>query len=219
MANDFQYYPAFLDLRRRRVIVVGGGEVATGKVRGLLPCGPEPLVVIAPEASTFIRGQAAAGRLEWHARPYQDGDLAGAYVAFAATDDRALNATVAGEARGRGVPVLAVDDVPNCDFIAPAIVKRGDLVIAISTSGRSPALARRTREWLDRALPPHWGELLEVAAAARDRLGAARARILPEQWQAALDHDVERLAQTGDLELAIQLVLERLDGQVAEGTR
>src|SRR5919197_4987032 len=123
MANDFQYYPAFLDLRRRRVVVVGGGEVATGKVRGLLPCGPEPLVVIAPEASTFIRGQAAAGRLEWHARPYQDGDLAGAYVAFAATDDRALNATVARDARQRGVPVLAVDDVPNCDFIAPAIVK------------------------------------------------------------------------------------------------
>jgi siroheme synthase-like protein len=217
MTNDFQYYPAFLDLRGRRVVVVGGGEIATGKVRGLLPCGPEPLVVIAPEASSLIRDEAVAGRLEWQTRAYRDGDLAGAYVAFAATDDRALNATVAGEARRRGIPVLAVDDVPNCDFIAPSVVKRGDLVIAISTGGRSPALARRTREWLERALPPYWGNLLEVAASARERLGPARARVLPEQWQAALDQEVERLAQAGDLEPAIQLVLKRLDAREREG--
>jgi siroheme synthase-like protein len=217
MTNEHQFYPAFLDLRGRRVVVIGGGEIATGKVRGLLPCGPEPLVVIAPEASTLIRDEAAAGRLEWQARVYRDGDLAGAHVAFAATDERALNAAAAAEARRRGIPVLAVDDAPNCDFIAPAIVKRGDLVIAISTGGRSPALARRTREWLDRALPPHWGDLLVVAASARERLGPARARVLPEQWQAALDQEVERLAQAGNLQTAIELLLERLDGRKMEG--
>src|SRR5205814_2167233 len=112
---------AFLDLRRKRVVVVGGGEIATGKVRGLLPCGPDPLIVVAPKASDEIQEAARAGQIEWLARPYRDGDLAGAAVCFAATDDRALNAVVAAEARRIGALVLAVDDVPNCDFIAPAI--------------------------------------------------------------------------------------------------
>jgi precorrin-2 dehydrogenase/sirohydrochlorin ferrochelatase len=211
------YFAAFLDVLGKRVVVVGGGNVATTKVRALLPCRPEPLVVIAPEASAAIRRAAQAGKLLWLEREYDSNDLDGAALAFGATDERALNARVAADARRIGIPVLAVDDVPNCDFIAPAIVKRGDLVIAISTSGRSPALARRTREWLDRALPPHWDNLLEVAATARERLGPARARVLPEQWQAALDHEVERLAQAGNLEPAIQLLLRRLDARAAEG--
>src|SRR5258708_39911142 len=129
----FPYYPAFLDLRRKRVVVVGGGEIATGNVRGLLPCGPDPLIVIAPEASDGMRDASASNRLTWHRRAYEDGNLAGADLVFAATDDRALNATVAAEARRRRIPVLAVDDIPNCDLIAPSIVKRGDLTIAFST--------------------------------------------------------------------------------------
>src|SRR5947209_9047061 len=120
--RGFPYYPAFLDLRHKRVVVVGGGAIATGKVRGVLPGGPGPLVVIAPSVSRTIRRAAEANRLIWLARPYAAGDLAEADYAFAATDDRALNATVAEEARQRGIPVLAVDDVPNCDFIAPAVV-------------------------------------------------------------------------------------------------
>jgi siroheme synthase-like protein len=205
-----QYYPVFLDLRGKRVVVVGGGAVATGKVRGLLPCGPDPLVVVAPRASAYIQEQAAAGRLDWRARPFSADDLDGAALAFGATDDRALNAAVAAAARQRGVPVLAVDDVPNCDLIAPAVVKRGDLVIAISTNGRSPALARWLRERLEAALPEHWGELLDVVATARVRLRAAGRRVSPERWQAALDGELERLVQTGDRAAALQLLLARL---------
>jgi siroheme synthase-like protein len=208
--RHFQYYPAFLDLVRKRVVVVGGGEIATGKVLGLLPCGPEPVVVIAPEVSQEIRDEAAAGRLEWCQRPYQVGDLAGADYAFAATDDRTLNAQVAAEARCLRVPVLAVDDVPNCDFIAPSVVRRGNLIVAASTGGRSPAFARWLRERLECLLPRHWGDLLEVAGEARERLAADRARIPAERWQASLDEELENLVQAGELTAATDLLLRRL---------
>lgn len=205
-----QYYPAFLDLRGRRVVVIGGGEVATAKVDGLLPCGPEPLVVIAPVASAFIQERAQAGRLEWRARPYRDGDVAGATIAIAATDDRATNARVAAEARGWGVLALAVDDPDNCDFIGPAVVKRGDVVIAVSTGGRSPAMARWLREQLEATTPSHWGDLLDVAAEARQRLKAVGSRVAPDHWQAALDERVESAARSGDRDGAVELLLERL---------
>ena len=209
--RPFPYYPAFLDLRHKRVVVVGGGEIATGKVRGLLPGGPEPLVVIAPSVSRTIRRAAEADRLTWLARPYADGDLADADYAFAATDDRALNAAVADEARRRGIPVLAVDDIPNCDFIAPAVVQRGDLIVAISTGGRSPAFARWARERLEAIVTDEWGELLEVAARVRERLGpVARSSIAPDSWQAALDDEVLGLIRTGDVSAAEKLVYERL---------
>jgi uroporphyrin-III C-methyltransferase/precorrin-2 dehydrogenase/sirohydrochlorin ferrochelatase len=206
----FPYYPAFLDLRHKRAVVVGGGIVATGKVRGLLPCGPEPLIVIAPEVSAFVERVAREARLTWIQRQYEDGDLAGADICFAATDDRALNAVVAVEARRRRIPVLAVDDIPNCDFIAPSIVTRGDLIIATSTGGRSPAFARWVRERFDRDVPKHWGDLLDVVATAREQLGAARAGVTPEQWLSAIDEVLERQVQRGDKDAALRTLLERL---------
>lgn len=214
--RGYQYFPAFLDLVRKRVVVVGGGAVATSKVRSLLPCGVEPLVVVAPEVSPLITKAAADGRVVWLTRGYREGDLEGATLAFAATDDRSLNARVAVEARQRGVSVLAVDDVPRCDFIAPALVRRGGLVVAISTHGRSPALARRAREWLERELPSHWGEILEVAATVRARLGPLRSGISPEQWQAALSGPVEDLVLKGQLEAAETLLWQTLNGTPVE---
>ncbi len=210
-----EYYPAFLDLVRKRVVVVGGGTIATGKVRGLLPCGVVPLVVIAPTVSGFIREHAEQGALEWHSRPYQDGDLEGADLCFAATNDRPLNALVAAEARRRGIPVLAVDDIPYCDFIAPALVKRGGLTVAVSTGGRSPALASYTRRQLEQVVTPEWGDLLEVAAAVRDRLGPDRAKIAPDAWQDALDSDLKRLVWAGELDEATDLLWRRLASEVA----
>lgn len=204
------YYPAFLDLQGRRVVVVGGGTIATGKVHGLLPCGPEPLEVIAPEASDVIQTEAREGRLLWRPRAYRPDDLAGAFVVFAATNDRVTNARVAAEARAARALVLTVDDAPNCDFIAPAIVRRGDVVVAVSTGGRSPALARRAREWLEEALPEHWGDLLDVAAAVRGRLSRGGRRVTPAAWQSALDSSVEGLVARGHLDEAEAVLLGNL---------
>jgi precorrin-2 dehydrogenase/sirohydrochlorin ferrochelatase len=209
-----EYYPAFLDLWHKRVVVIGGGTLATGKIHGLLPCGPEPIVVIAPHISEFIEDQAAAGKLEWLRRPYAEGDVAGADYCFAATNDREINAAVATEARQQRVPVLAIDDVPNCDFIAPAIVRRGKLVVAISTQGRSPAMASHIRRELDRLLPPEWADLLDVAAAVRERLGPARSRVAPDDWQAALDDDLKALVWQQDLAAAEELLFGRLMKEV-----
>jgi uroporphyrin-III C-methyltransferase/precorrin-2 dehydrogenase/sirohydrochlorin ferrochelatase len=210
------YFAAFLDLLHKKVVVVGGGKIATGKVRALLPCRPDPLVVVAPRASAFIRQAAAAGQLVWHAREYASNDVDDATLAFGATNDRQLNVRVADDARKRDVPVLAVDDVPNCDFIAPALVRRGDITVAISTGGRSPAMARRTRERLEHALPSSWGDLLDVTAAARDELGATRSLIEADRWQTALDGDVERLAEAGALAEATQLLIRKLERSLFE---
>lgn len=205
-----QYYPAFLDLQGKRVVVVGGGVIATDKVRGLLPCGASPLVVIAPDVSAFIRDAAANGQVDWHARTYHRGDVAGAVAVFAATDDRSLNELVATDARRHGIMVLAVDDVPNCDFIAPAVVKRGDLVVAISTGGRSPAFAHWARVHLDRAISEHWGDLLDVVAEVRVRLGTARRRVAAQRWEAALDDELESLVRDGRLAEAGDLLFRRV---------
>src|SRR5207302_5068333 len=159
---------------------------------------------------------AEAGQREWRPREYAGEERHDATLVFGATDDRALNAQVAADARRLGVAVLAVDDVPNCDFIAPALVRRGDVTVAISTGGRSPAMARRTRERLERALPASWGDVLEVAAAARERLGGTRALIDAEQWQTALEGEVERLAEAGALEAATDLLLTRLERALFE---
>jgi uroporphyrin-III C-methyltransferase/precorrin-2 dehydrogenase/sirohydrochlorin ferrochelatase len=210
------YFAAFLDLLHTKVVVVGGGRVAATKVRALLPCQPAPLVVVAPGATASIRRAAADGQLLWLQREYASGDLEGAALAFGASDDRDLNARVAADARAFDIPVLAVDDVPNCDFIAPALVRRGDLTVAISTAGRSPAIARRTREYLERALPPFWADLLEVAAQARDQLGGTRSLIDPDRWQSALDGDVERLVVLGDLAAAGALLTRKLERSLFE---
>jgi uroporphyrin-III C-methyltransferase/precorrin-2 dehydrogenase/sirohydrochlorin ferrochelatase len=210
------YFAAFLDLLHKKVVVVGGGRVASTKVRSLLPCQPSPLVVVAPKASQSIQRAAANGQLTWHPRPYTSDDLHAATLAFGASDDRQLNARVAADARSFGIPVLAVDDVPNCDFIAPAIVRRGDVSVAISTGGRSPAMARRTRELLDAALPSFWGDLLDVAAAARERLGGARSVIEPDRWQSALQGEVEYLASIGALQEATDLLLKKLERSLFE---
>src|SRR5262249_54155085 len=109
------YFATFLDLLHKKVVVVGGGRVAATKVRALLPCQPSALVVVAPRAAASIERAAADGKLLWLAREYASGDLDGAALAFGASDDRDLNARVAADARALGIPVLAVDDVPNCD--------------------------------------------------------------------------------------------------------
>lgn len=212
--RQYAYYPAFLDLRRKHVVVVGGGDVATDKVTGLLPCGPVPLVVYAPRASDTIQDLASRDQLTWYDREYQRGDLAGADICFAVTEDRALNARVADEARERGIPVLAVDDIPNCDFIAPALVRRGDLTIAISTNGKSPAMASHVRRKIERDIPPEWADLMLVAAETRTRLGDARRRISAASWQGALDDELKSLVWQGKLDEASELLYGRLISRV-----
>jgi siroheme synthase-like protein len=192
------YYPVCLDLRGRPCVVIGGGAVAARKVEGLLECGAR-VTVVAPALAPALQALRKAGQITARLRPYTDGDLDGAALAIAATDERDVNALVAAEARARGVWLNAADDPERCDFILPAVVRRGDLQIAISTGGRSPALARRVREDLERLLPAEYADLLPLLADVRAELRAEGVDVPPERWQSAVDEYVLSRLRAGDL--------------------
>ena len=205
-------YPVCLDLAGRTCVVVGGGDVAERRVASLLAAGARA-VVVSPALGPGLRGLREEGRLEHVSRPYEDGDLAGAFLAIAATDDARVNHAVAAEARRRGVLVNVVDDPAFCDFTLPAVLRRGDLLVAVSTGGRSPAAARHIREELEEFLTPERVLLVELAAEVRAELRARGRRADGEAWREALRGDLLALIREGKLELARARIVARLGGE------
>ena len=205
------YYPVYLNLQGRRCVIIGGGGVAEGKIARLLESGAE-IRVISPDATPGIQRMADAGAIQWEPRPYRPGDLAGAFLAIAATNSREVNRRIFDEAEARGVMLNAVDDPPNCSFIAPSIVQRGPVTVAISTGGASPALARKLRESLQESGELAWADLADVLAAARARLrqkGMLTA-IDPERWQACITPQLLAMAQNGQESEALETLLTGL---------
>ncbi len=152
-------FPLFLKLTARPTVVVGAGSLAESKIESLLAAQAH-VKVIASQANARICELAESGEIHLEERPYQHGDIAGAFLAVAATDDAAVNRAVFAEAEAAGVLVNAVDDPPFCDFYFPSVVRRGDLLIAISTAGQSPALAQRLRKEINALLPLDTGDWL-----------------------------------------------------------
>ncbi|WP_273846504.1 precorrin-2 dehydrogenase/sirohydrochlorin ferrochelatase family protein [Rubrobacter calidifluminis] len=163
--EDSFLYPVFFDLRGRRCVVIGGGGVATRKILELARAGAE-VVAVAPCVGPEIVRVCS----EVHERPYQSGDLDGAFLAFAATDSREVNRTVAEEAHRRGIPVNVADRPAEGDFSLPSVLRRGLLQVAVSTSGASPALARSIRRQLEGLFGREWEDLVRRVGEAR-RLG------------------------------------------------
>lgn len=152
-------FPIFLKLTGRRCTVIGGGHLAESKIESLRAADAR-ITVIAPEVSERIAVLAAAGEIELQRRTYQHGDLARAFLVVAATDDPAVNRAAFAEATATGILCNAVDDPPFCDFYFPSVVRRGELQVAISTAGNSPALAQQLRKELNEQLPLDLGEWL-----------------------------------------------------------
>lgn len=152
-------FPIFLKIAARPCIVIGGGNLAESKVESLRAANAR-VRVIAPEAAPRIADLAAAGEIEWHRRRYADGDLAGYFLVVAATNNPEVNRAVYKEATEKNVLCNAVDDPPFCDFYFPSVVRRGELQIAISTAGASPALAQRLRKEINAQLPLDAGDWL-----------------------------------------------------------
>jgi uroporphyrin-III C-methyltransferase/precorrin-2 dehydrogenase/sirohydrochlorin ferrochelatase len=165
--------PIFLKLEGRRCLLVGAGTVALEKIGSLLKTGLN-LRVVAPQARAEIRALAAEGKLEWIERAFEPADLDGNFLVIAATDVPEVNATVYREAVKRNIPCNSVDDIPNCDFFFGSVVNRGDLQIAISTAGESPALAQRLRKEIDEQLPADLGAWLV-------KLGELRREVIANQ--------------------------------------
>ena len=180
------YYPIFVEMAGRRVLVVGGGNVAEGKVAGLLAAGAD-VTVVAPDLTPTLRKQQEAGDFRHDARAYQDGELDGYEVCFVATDDGAVNAQVAAEGKRRGIWVNAADDPKYCDFILPSVVRQGDVVVAASTGGSSPALARRLREDLTAFLSDDYAPLADLLAEVRADVRSRSLVVDADRWQTAID--------------------------------
>jgi len=162
-------FPMFIKLAGRPCLVVGAGGVGTSKIEGLLAAGAA-VRLVAPEATPEVAEWSRLGRLSWQARGFESQDLDGAFLAVVATPWRELNARVFEEASRRGVLCNVVDDPPHCDFYYPAVVRRGDLQIAISTSGRSPALAARLRRDLEQQFGPEYEAWIEELGQEREKL-------------------------------------------------
>jgi precorrin-2 dehydrogenase/sirohydrochlorin ferrochelatase len=180
-------FPIFMKLTRRRCLVVGAGTIAEGKIASLLDAGAR-VRVVAPHATPTISTWARNRRLIWIQRPFEPADLDRAFLVIAATSSVKVHRLVFREARHRGVLCNAVDEPTRCDFYYPAVVRRGDLQIAVSTSGRSPALAQRLRRELEAQFGPEYGEWL-------DHLGRSRAALFarsmnPETRRRLLHRDV-----------------------------
>jgi uroporphyrin-III C-methyltransferase/precorrin-2 dehydrogenase/sirohydrochlorin ferrochelatase len=194
------FYPIYLDLRGRDCLVVGGGPIATGKVSGLLEAGA-CVTVVAPEVGDAIARWHRERKLVWYQRPFQPADLDAQFMVYAATNDPAFNASVYQLADSRRMVANAVDDLENCNFIAPAIAQAGAVQVAVSTSGKSPALAKQIRDRIQHEL------LTEEAARLADFLGRWRPEVKQHIdtyqrrqafWEGVLEGCVPALLVEGD---------------------
>ncbi len=164
-------FPMFVKLAGRKCLVVGGGRVAEPKIESLLGCGAD-VRVVSPSVTPVIATWWRENRLTWRARGFQPSDLEDKFLVIAATSSLEVNAAVFRDAEARGVLCNAVDEPERCHFYYPAVVRRGDLQIAISTAGASPALAGRLRAELENLIGPEFAGVVERLGSARQRLFA-----------------------------------------------
>jgi precorrin-2 dehydrogenase/sirohydrochlorin ferrochelatase len=187
-----ELYPVNLVVQGRRCVVVGGGDIAARKVEGLVAAGAD-VVVIAPRMDDRIR-RSGACLIE---RGYRTGDLQGAWLAIAATDDPEVNRAVHADGEAGRVWINAADDPPACSFTLPAVVRRGPVMVTVSTAGHSPALAGWLRSQVAAQLGPEVGVLAEWLSEARDELKAAGRSTEDVDWRPALDWDMLELIRSG----------------------
>jgi len=165
--KKFPYYPIFLDIEGRRVVIIGGGSVCTRKAEAMLRYGAR-VVVVSPDFTDEIETWAREGKLEIRRKKYDEGDLESATIVIASTDDDQVNTQIADDCRKHRIPVNVVDVTHLCEFIVPAIVDKGSVQIAVSTGGKSPALARTLKEDLQRFVGPEYDEINELLGSLRD---------------------------------------------------
>ena len=205
------YYPAYLDVRDRHCVVFGGGAVAEGKIAQLRDAGAN-VTVVSPEVTPKIREAAGQGEVDWQARKYQAGDLKGAFLAIATTNARAVNEAIFQEAEEAGILINVADVPAQCSFIAPSVVSRGAVTVAISTGGASPALARKFREELTASPVMDWADLAGILSQARSQVKQQRLAVDPQRWQCCLTSDLLEMAQEGKDDEALALLLAGLTG-------
>ncbi len=199
------YLPIFADIKRRPCLVVGGGDVAWRKARMLLKAGAD-VRVIARELNDDFQQALQAGRITHQAEEFVPSDLDGIFLAIAATERKAVNALVYQSANQRQVMVNVVDDIQRCSFIVPSIVDRSPIIVAISSSGKAPVLARLIREKLEALLPQHLGRMASIAGRFRERLAQTVSSVTARRyfWEQAFDVRFSELVASGQEQEAEQ---------------
>jgi precorrin-2 dehydrogenase / sirohydrochlorin ferrochelatase len=172
--KKYPYYPIYLDIENRAVVIIGGGNVCARKAETMMKYGAR-VTVISPEFTDEIEAWAREGRLALKRKTYDASDVEGANIVIASTDDQSVNEQIAADCRARRIPVNVVDVTPLCEFIVPAIIEKGSIQIAISTGGKSPALARTLKEDLQRSIGPEYAEVNDVLGTLREEAK----RVLP----------------------------------------
>jgi siroheme synthase-like protein len=214
-----RYYPLFMDLAGRPCLVVGAGAVAARKARSLLECGARVTVV-------GVRPTAAFRALERRGvvvrdRPFRAGDVGVQALIIAATDDRTVNAAVAAAARRKRIPVNTVDDPEHCSFIVPAVVTRGDLTVAISTGGKSPAAARLVKERISEVLGDEYAALVRLLGVHREEMkdAVAEQTTRARAWKRMIEDGVLEALRRGDRAGAAKIVRTSLADAASAGRR
>lgn len=206
-------YPVYLNLTGKLCVVVGGGMVAERKVRSLLECDAR-VKVVSPEVSHALFETGNSGKIELCLREYSSDEITGAFLVISATDRDSINRQVAEDCFCRNILINVVDDPPKCNFIVPAVVRRGALSIAVSTDGKSPALAQKIRVELARQYGPEYTEFLEILGELRGRVIAGvkdieRRRVIFKQM---VDSDILELLRKGEKERVKERIRDVLGG-------
>jgi len=205
------YFPAFLKLQGKRCIIVGGGEVALRRVKTVLSCGGR-VTVISSDLHSELKRLVEEGTIQWVNRNYEPDDLQGAFLVIAATNHQEVNQEIVEKARNLRCLVNTVDDPEHSDFIVPSFFKRGGLILAISTSGKSPALARKIREDLEAVFGEEYAELTSLIEEVRLEFKAKGKSFNPEAWHRALDlTPLRELLKKGQRKEAKSILFERLN--------
>lgn len=206
-AEAYPQYPVNLRLNGVQCLVVGGGEVAARKARGLLECGAY-VTVVAPTIVDELRDDA---RVRWHKRAYQRGEVASYRVAITATGRPDVDGQVFEDAQATGIPVNAADDPAHCTFTLPAVLRRGDLQIAISTNGRSPAFATWLKKTLASQITADALDTFDLVGDVRRELRRAGRPTEHPGWQRAFDDGLVDLVAKGELDEARAMLLHHLE--------
>ena len=210
------HYPVYLNLTGKKCLVFGGGPIAEDKIAKLQSTGAQ-VTIVSPTVTPNLQAWAHRGDFQWQPREYQAGDMEGAFLSIAATNDRQVNHEIFQEAERLGVLINVVDDPEQGTFIAPAVVRRGQVTLAISTGGASPALARKLREALTEDAVLEWADLARVLSLARKVVKKRGLTVDPQRWQCCITTELLQLAQSGHEDQALSSLLSRLTDPNAPG--
>ena len=208
-----KYYPVFLDIRDKKCVVVGGGEVAARKAERLLDCGAKVLV-ISPELTPALAELKEKNLISHIASEYSGALIDGASLIIGATDNENINARISQDARVKGIPVNIVDDPQKCDFILPSLIQRGDLAIAIGTGGKSPALARHLREDLESRYGKEYEIFLNILGTLRVKM-EKNSRVGRDWFESLLTAGILESIKNKDIK-KVKEIVKKITGEDVE---